>query len=137
MRKHGKIELDDEQFNLVFELFYAFHTLEEKNIVKLVSSEEVQKFRKDICLGCSQFEEKTDWRTCKACGCDLDYKVTNPTESCPISKWSLDLEPIKQQLKSMIEYLNSQVDTNFYEQITVEENEYKYRQIVESGEKHE
>jgi hypothetical protein len=137
MRDHGKIELSDEQFKLFFEIFYAFFSLNQESVNKLRSTEEVQKFRKNICLGCSQFEDKIDQHTCKLCGCNLDYKVTSPTEACPEGKWTNDLEPIRKELKNLIDYLNSQIDTGFYNQPTLEEIEEKYRKIIESGEKHE
>ena len=137
MRDHGKIELSDEQFKLFFELFYAFHTTDEHKLSNFSSNLEVQKFRKNICLGCSQFEDKIDHHTCKLCGCNLDNKVVSPTESCPVGKWVVDLEPIQKEFKNLIDYLNSQVDTGFYNHPTLEEIEEKYRKIIESGEKHE
>lgn len=136
MRSNGKIELSEEQFNLMFELLYAFHTLEQ-NDTPPDSSEEVQKFRMDICKGCSNFKDEKTWITCTLCGCDLDYKTKLSIEKCPVNKWFIDLETLKKQFKETIEYLNSKADTDFYNSDTVEQDIARYRQIIESGAKHE
>jgi hypothetical protein len=131
MRKHKKIELTDEQLNLIVELFYAFHEL---HFERLVSDEDVQMTRKSICSGCVHFINET---SCDKCGCTINSKVKDPTHSCPVNKWGIDLKPMKDRFLKTIDFLNDRVDTNFYDQLTLEEIEEKYRKIIESGEKHE
>lgn len=48
-----------------------------------IPEDEVSK-RLEVCEWCPLKVEKT----CEACGCDIDMKVSKPEESCPIYKWT-------------------------------------------------
>lgn len=135
MRDHGQVDIDEEQFELFFQLFNAFHSLPDNDNLP-ESSEEVQKFRKDVCCGCSYFKSERGNNTCKMCGCNINQKVKLSTERCPLDKWLIDLKPLKKRFRETIEFLNDKVGTDFYDAETVEEIEEKYKKIIESGERH-
>ena len=48
-------------------------------------SEEFQKERMDICLGCEHFIKLT--HQCKKCGCLMNLKTKLKDATCPIGKW--------------------------------------------------
>jgi hypothetical protein len=48
-------------------------------------SEEFQKERIEICLGCSELIKLT--HQCKKCGCFMELKTKLADARCPIGKW--------------------------------------------------
>jgi rRNA maturation endonuclease Nob1 len=48
-------------------------------------SDDIQKYRYDICQGCEKLYKPTD--TCKMCGCFMKVKTWMPLQKCPIDKW--------------------------------------------------
>jgi hypothetical protein len=49
------------------------------------SSEELVKYRLEICQGCPAYRPTTN--TCKKCGCFMKLKTLIEKSSCPIGKW--------------------------------------------------
>lgn len=49
------------------------------------SSEDLVKFRLDICRSCEFFRPKTE--TCRKCGCFMKLKTKLERANCPIGKW--------------------------------------------------
>jgi hypothetical protein len=55
------------------------------NAKKPKLSEEFQKERMDICLGCEHLIKLT--HQCKRCGCFMEFKTKLAEARCPIGKW--------------------------------------------------
>lgn len=136
VEEHGNFEFTDEELDKAFELFYAYFSAV-GNDDRPKTNEKEQEFRKSVCMGCSQLVSEDGHNHCNLCGCNIDFKIKEPGESCPEFKWPPDLKTLKQTVKNTADYLNSQVTTGFYTQPTVEEIKFKYRKIVEEGTKHE
>jgi hypothetical protein len=52
--------------------------------IEMVTDEE-QKSRMDICLGCPELIQLT--KQCKKCGCIMSLKTKIKAAACPIGKW--------------------------------------------------
>lgn len=136
VEENGNFLFTDDELDKAFELFYAFFNKAD-NAERPRASEKEQEFRKNVCMGCSQFISEDGYNHCNLCGCNIDFKVKEASEHCPTFKWSPDLKTLKQSIKNTADYLNSQSTTGFFTQPTVEEIKFKYRKIVEEGTKHE
>jgi len=53
------------------------------------ATEDIQKSRMSICLGCPMFIKVT--RQCKACGCFMDAKTKILDATCPLDKWDKEI----------------------------------------------
>lgn len=49
------------------------------------STDEIVKYRLEICRSCEYFRPKTE--TCRKCGCFMKLKTTLENAKCPIEKW--------------------------------------------------
>jgi len=58
-------------------------------------SDEAQKRRLSICKSCPFFIKIT--HQCSKCGCIMDAKTKLADASCPIGKWGIDSENLKQK----------------------------------------
>lgn len=137
IENHGKFSVDDEEMNKAIELFYVFTTLyasgEEDDLKpELISSPDVQEFRKSICEICPRKMVIKGINTCTTCGCNIDNKITKGKESCPVGKWSCDLKLLRSEMNRIVEFLNSKIGTDFYDKISVESMESYQKEQLEN-----
>lgn len=48
-------------------------------------TEDIKKYRMDICSSCPELTKRT--KQCKKCGCFMELKTELELSKCPIGKW--------------------------------------------------
>ena len=68
----------------------AVGTAVKKNVVRRIASTEVISTRLEICNSCEHLFKPTN--QCTQCGCFIEAKVRLKGSSCPIDKWSREVD---------------------------------------------
>jgi len=74
------------------------------------SSLEVIEQRKSVCANCTHYNKDKD--SCNLCGCIIENKVKNPSESCPIHFWGVDNIKFKDLLVLIAEEIDQFLKDN-------------------------
>lgn len=118
IKEHGKFDFTEEEFDKVIEVMNFMTDMknqEEINQFKeQITSEELQKVRKSICLKCEHynfFEDDDSYSTCKLCGCNVDQKIARGNDRCPDNRWDLDKECLKTFMRNIIKHIDKKKDT--------------------------
>ena len=74
-----------------------------KGIMKgeaIMASPSIQQERLDACNTC---DKNDGMGKCMACGCVLDWKIPFAMSDCPIGKWDMDEDSIKNMFKKRLD----------------------------------
>lgn len=122
LRDHQFMFNSDEEIDKLVEFVFVLFN----NDVKIKSkdsecSTELQEKRSSICSKCPHYIEKTS--SCEQCGCYIPNKIKKPTENCPLQKWNVDYEYLKNVVKEVNEYIETYLKEKGDNLITIEEHE--------------
>ena len=136
IKERKEIKLTDNELEMFTDIACAFHRGDQE--LHPVLSEEKEKIRKHICVNCEHFRVTEDKRSqCKLCGCDINKKIKNAQDHCPIEKWDVDRDAIKEGLRSAIKALDDMRDTDWYAMMSHEDFEELNRQAYLEAQKNE
>lgn len=121
IEEHGKFSLTEEEFNKALELIHVIFISGYQVCPIEKTSEKNTNLRKEICKSCDKYEMAGDVPSCKLCGCNLNKKTKLALESCPIAKWSLDMDILREAISKSVEFLNSKIDDGLYNGYTFED----------------
>lgn len=118
--KDKEFRFSDEELNKIIEVFFIFFDEILPNKYDF-TSEETQEKRKSICVKCPDYVSESS--SCNLCGCIIPNKIKKPPERCPVDRWTVDYDFVRDTLKESVEYIHKHLEESGDNVTTIEEHQ--------------
>lgn len=136
IKKNSTFQLTDEELNKLTDVAVSLHRGDHDFLPEI--SEEKIAVRKYTCLNCEHLKVTDENETyCNLCGCDVNKKIRNATDHCPIEKWDVDREAIQRSLQSVVNQMNERQNGDWYAMMSHEDFEELLSKAYQEAQKNE